>query len=160
MKKILCLIVPIFLLCGCASKTQKITPVTKGLSFNAQIMHYNEAYECNVNIAKNGDTEVAFSLPENLSGLKVFYSGDSVTAEFKGIKYTALAQSLPQYSVSDTIYNIFSTNYTEVFEKNDSYFVNYSGNDGEYKMFIGATGLPIKITSPFFEAKIKNATIK
>ncbi len=160
MKKFLCLIIPIFLLCGCASKIKGITPITKGITFNAQIMYYNEAYECNVNISKNGNTEVSFIAPENLSGLKVFYSGDTVTAEFKGIKYTALAESLPQYSVSDTINNVFSNNYDEVLNKDDSYFVTFNDTDTEYKMYIGATGLPIKIESPYFEAKIKNATIK
>lgn len=160
MKKFLCLIIPIIFLCGCTSKAKDITPITKGLTFNAKIMYYNEAYECDVEISKNGNTKVSFLFPENLLGLKVFYSGNNVTAEFKGIKYTALAKSLPQYSVSDTIYNVFSNNYDEVYNKDDSYFVTKKDNDTEYKMYLGATGLPIKIESPYFKATIKNATIK
>ena len=160
MKKILCIVISLLFLCSCSSKTSNILPVTKGICFDAQISYYNEAYECKVNIAKNGDTEIAFLSPETLLGLKVTYSGNQITADYNGIKYTYLAENLPQFSVSDTIYKIFSNTYDEISNKDDSYFVNYSNGDTEYKLYIGATGLPIKIESPYFIAEIKNATIK
>ncbi len=149
----------LFFLCSCGTKTRKITPITKGINFESEISFYNETYKCNVNILKNGDTEIAFSFPEELSGLRINYSGKNVTVNYGGIEYTSVIEGLPQYSTSNIIYKIFSNNYTQVLYEEDNYFVKFKDGDTDYKMYIGATGLPIEIKSPFFNAKIKNATI-
>ena len=114
---------------------------------------------CNVNIQKNGDTEILFSSPQELTGLKINYIGNNVTVNYDGIEYTSVIDDLPQYSTSNIIYKIFSNNYNEVLFEEDNYFVKCKQGDTEYKMYLGATGLPIEIKSPVFNAKIKNATI-
>lgn len=159
MKKVLCLVTLLLFLCSCSTKTKNITPITKGISFESEISFYNETYLCNVNIQKNGDTEILFSSPQELTGLKINYIGNNVTVNYDGIEYTSVIDDLPQYSTSNIIYKIFSNNYNEVLFEEDNYFVKCKQGDTEYKMYIGATGLPIEIKSPFFNAKIKNATI-
>ncbi len=161
MKKILCSLFLVLTLCSCATKTESITPVTKGLKFTAQISYYNESYECDVTVKQNGDTEIAFLIPEDLSGLKITYSGNSVTANYNGIEYKFTDDSLPQYSVSDIIYKIFAAKYDTVTQQDDYYYVEYAKDDLNCKIVIGATGLPIKIEekSSRFEIIIKNATI-
>lgn len=159
MKKILCLLISVFFLCSCGAKSNNITPVTKGISFNADISYYNETYTVSVNIADNGDTEISYNSPKELSGLKIIYSGDQITADYNGIKYNTLQESLPQYSASDIIYKAFSHDYDTVYSKDDSYYVEYDCDGLNFKMYLGATGLPIKIESPYLSAEIKNATI-
>lgn len=158
MKKILCLIFPFLLFCGCADQSRNIKPVTKGLSFNAEINYYNECYECDVNIAKNGDTEISFTCPKELNGLKIVYSANNTTVDYNGLKYE-LDSSLPQYSVTDIIKKVFSSEYDTVYTKDDCYYVE--NKELDCKMYIGSTGLPIKIESDAkFSAIIKNSTLK
>lgn len=161
MRKILCLIVPVLLLCSCATKAEKIKPITKGLQFTAQINFYNEQYECDTIIKQNGDTEISFLTPEDLSGLKIIYSAGGVTTSYNGLEYKYDYGSLPQYSASDILYKIFSTEYDIVIEQDDNYYVEYIEDNLNCKMQIGATGLPIKIKekSSRFEILIKNPTI-
>lgn len=159
MKKVLCLTVLLLFLCSCSTKAKNITPITKGICFESEISFYNEAYKCNVNILKNSDTEISFTSPQELAGLKINYSGKNVTVNYGGIEYTSVIEELPQFSTSNIIYKIFQNNYTQVLYEEDNYFVKCKQGDTEYKMYIGATGLPIEIKSPFFNAKIKNATI-
>ena len=161
MRKILCLILPILFLCSCATKTQNIKPVTKGIKFNAQISYYNEQYECDTTISPNGDTEISFLSPIDLKGLKITYSGNDITANYNGIEYIYNSKSMPQYSASDIIYKIFAFSYDTVIEQDDLYYVEYTGDNLNCKIQIGATGLPLKIEekSSRFEILIKNATI-
>lgn len=160
MKKILCLLVSILFLCSCSKAKTNITPLTKGISFDATLSYYNENYEVSVIVAKNGNTEVLFNSPKELKGLKVKYAGDQICAEYSGIKYTTLQEGLPQYSVSDIIYKTFSEEYSTVYSNDDKYYVEYENDSLDLKMYLGATGLPIKIESPYFLAEIKNATIQ
>lgn len=152
---------PVFLLCSCATKAEKIKPLTKGLQFTAQIKFYNEEYECDTIIKQNGDTEISFLSPQYLSGLKITYSAGGVTANYQGLEYKYESGSLPQYSISDTLYKILSYPYDTVIEQDDNYYVEYIEDNLNCKMQIGATGLPIKIEekSSRFEILIKNPTI-
>ena len=159
MKKILCLLILVLFLCSCNVKSSNITPVTKGICFDADLSYYNETYQIKALIKENGDTEITFTSPKELSGLKISYIGDQITSDYNGIKYTSPLKESPQYSVSDIIYKIFSTVYDNVITKDDSYYVESELDSLKYKLYIGATGLPIKIESPYFNAKIKNATI-
>ncbi len=158
MKKVLCLISVFLILSGCAVESQNIKPITKGLSFNAEINYNKITYECIVKIAKNGDCEIEYILPKELEGLKTIYSANKVTADYKGLNYQ-IDDSLPQNSISDIIHKIFKDNYDTVFSNNDNYYVE--NKNLNCKMYIGATGLPIEITEnhSLFCITIKNATI-
>lgn len=152
---------PVLLLCSCATKTERIKPVTKGLKFTAQINFYNEEYECDTTVKQNGDTEICFLSPVDLLGLKITYSAGGINTSYNGLEYKYDSESLPQYSSSDIIYKIFSYTYDTVIEQDDNYYVEYISDDLNCKMQIGATGLPIKIKekSSRFEISIKNPTI-
>ncbi len=158
MRKILCLFLPFLLLCGCAVKSQAVKPVTKALSFDAQITYYNETYECNVKIFKNGDSEITFSSPKEIKGLKISYSANTVTADYNGLKYE-INGTLPQFSASDILHKAFNYNYDTVYTNDNEYYVE--NKNLNCKMYLGATGLPIKIieNSEKFSITIKNATI-
>ncbi len=158
MKKILCLILFILLLCGCSAKSKNIEPITRGLSFECEINYYNEIYECNVAISEKGETKIDFSSPKEISGLKLLYLTDKVTADYYGLQYD-IKTKLPQFSMGDIVYKVFSQNYDTVFDDDGEYYVE--NKNLNCKIYLGATGLPIKIeeNSKKFHIIIKNATI-
>ena len=42
-------------LCGCSGKKTDISPVTRGISFTAELTYYNECYLAEVKIAESGE---------------------------------------------------------------------------------------------------------
>ena len=70
MKRIFSVVLVIFLLTGCTADATKIKPVTNGISFLCDITYYNETYNCEGDIQKNGDSIIKFISPSRLQGLK------------------------------------------------------------------------------------------
>ncbi len=158
MKKLLC-IISLLLLVGCANVT-KIKPITRGISFVGEMKYYNEYYELSVDIDKNGEMKIKIDEPTELGDLVFTFKDDEMSVSFKGISHefgdTYKTEAL------NLIYKAFKEESPDVYEKNDEFFITgeYAGN--EYKMFIGESGLPLKITNKGekFEILIKNPTIK
>ena len=161
MKKILCAFLVIFTLCGCNKIAKNITPHTKGITFNAQATYYNECYECNVEIEQNGDTVITITEPNDIEGLIFSYKGNETLISYKGLEYKTNNNS-PEISVADFIYSVFQNPTGDIIKDNDNLYIEGKTKKNNYKLFLGATGLPLKITttSGGYEVIIKNATIK
>ncbi len=157
MKKLLC-VFSLLLLVGCAQSTN-IKPVTRSLSFIGEMTYYNEYYEINADIDKQGKMTVKFTHPEELKDLTFTMIDDTVTCEFQGITYQYDDEH--KSAALSFVYNAFCEENPQVYEKDNQFFTKGNFNDNEYKMFIGQTGLPLKIvdSAARFEILIKNATI-
>ena len=158
MKRIFSVILVLILLCGCKSQT-KITPLKTGLSFLALATYYNESYECDCDIQKNGDMTVKFTYPAEIEGLKFVFTKNGVSVSFKDIEYVN-DKIVFENSVASLLYEVISKDNTEIYEQDDVFYLEGVNNDFEYKFEFGATGLPIKITTKPDIAKIEFRNVK
>lgn len=158
MKRIFSVILVFLLLCGCKSQT-KITPLKTGITFSANATYYNETYECDCDIQKNGDMTVEFTYPAEIEGLKFVFTKNGISVNFKDIEYVS-DNIVFENSVASLLHEVISKDNTEIYEHNDVFYFDGVNNDFEYRMEFGATGLPIKITTKPDVAKIEFRNVK
>lgn len=158
MKRIFSVILVFLLLCGCKSQT-KITPLKTGITFSANATYYNETYECDCDIQKNGDMTVKFTYPAEIEGLKFVFTKNGISVNFKDIEYVS-DNIVFENSVASLLHEVISKDNTEIYEHNDVFYFDGVNNDFEYRMEFGATGLPIKITTKPDVAKIEFRNVK
>lgn len=158
MKRIFSVILVFLLLCGCKSQT-KITPLKTGITFSANATYYNETYECDCDIQKNGDMTVKFTYPAEIEGLKFVFTKNGISVNFKDIEYVS-DNIVFENSVASLLHEVISKDNTEIYEYNDVFYFDGVNNDFEYRMEFGATGLPIKITTKPDVAKIEFRNVK
>ncbi len=154
------LIISLFL-SGCRQKCA-VTPLVRGISFTCTVKYYNEYYEGTVSVAKNGDTDVEITSPEGLAGLKLHFKGDAVTAEYSGLNYSASLSEMPEGMAFTYLYEILrDTSVGEVSIENDKYFTENKSGSRRYRLYLGATGLPISAedSSSGFSAEFKKASV-
>lgn len=156
MKKFLCLIF-LFVLVGCTQKADVI-PVTRNISFTAEMTYYNEYYEIAVDINKNGDITAAMIQPTELKGLVFTVQDGQTTAEFDGIKISADGFKT---AAIDFIYSAFKSDNPKVYKNENRLFIKGDCDGGQFTMYISGSGLPLKIedSADRFEIIIKNIKI-
>lgn len=156
MKKFLCLIF-LFALVGCTQKAD-LTPVTRNISFTAEMTYYNEYYEIAVDINKNGDITAAMIHPTELKGLIFTVQGGQTTAEFDGIKISADGFKT---AAIDFIYSAFKSDSPQVYKNENRLFIKGDCDGGQFTMYLSGSGLPLKIedSADRFEIIIKNIKI-
>ena len=165
MKKIISvLLFSVLFLCACGGEKINITPVTRCISFTAELRYYNECYEANVTVANNGETDMEIISPDTIKGLAFHFSGDEVTAKYAGLEYKADFKSLPEGVCCARLYEILEDTFNEdttVTLEGDSYYIMRDSEDISYKLCLGATGLPISAEekSTGFTVNFKNVTI-
>ncbi len=145
MKRLFSVILVLLLLCGC-KEVSKVVPITKGITFSCEATYYNEAYECNCDVQKNGDMTVEFVAPADIEGLKFTFSKNGISVNFKEIEYVS-EKIVFENSVASLIHEALSQTDREVLEDADVFYIEGVNNEFEYKLELGATGLPIKITT-------------
>lgn len=165
MKKILCFILCLcfFIPTGCNKKSSDVTAVTTGLSFTAEISYKNNTVSYSVTIFDNSDTEIK-TLSDSLSGLCYTFSGETVTVSYNGLEYNIPISSLPEGIITDFLYSVFCTvkeNNSAVMSENDEYYISDRNEKYSFKIYLGETGLPLKIedSENGITAIIKNASI-
>ncbi len=158
MKKFLCVILPL-LLVGCAAESD-IKPVTRNISFTAEMTYFNEYYEMVAEVDENGDAKISLTHPEELSGLTFNIKNGDLIAEFNGIKIEA--DDSYKTAAVNFLYSAFKAEEPKVYKNNNRFFTKGKCDGGEYTMYISGTGLPLKIcdSADRFEIVIKNATIQ
>ncbi len=152
-------------LCGCGKSTQTATPITKGISFTADVTYYNECYTCDVNVDESGIMSAEVTSPDELKGVKLKFDGENVTAEYLGLTYTLKTDTMPLGNVALSIYNAF-TDVSEnslLAERDDGNCVIENEINGEkYEFTFSPSGLPLELKIPSKEFKVvfNNVTIK
>lgn len=164
MKKIISvLLITVFFLCACDKNKTDITPVTSGISFVAKLTYYNECYEANVTVAKNGETDMEITSPDTIKGLVFHFNGEKITAKYAGLEYKTDFKSLPESACCERLYQILKDTFNEdiaVTLEGDSYCISRESSDISYKLYLGATGLPISAEdNNGFTVNFKNVTI-
>lgn len=163
MKKIFCLILCLcfIILSGCNKKSSGVTAVTTGLSFTADVSFFDIKTTYNIKISENGEME-AESVSGNTSGMKLKCLDEIIEVSFKGLSYSTNISALPDGVISEFIYSAFkNADTTTVFSKDKQYYINGENEKYSYKIYLGQTGLPLKIeeTEKGITVIIKNATV-
>ena len=161
---VLLLAVLMLLLCACGDKKSDITPVVMGISFTAELTYYNECYEANVKVGENGETDMEITSPDTIKGLELHFDGEDVTAKYAGLDYKTDFASLPEGACCMLLYRILKDACKEdvcVIFGGDEYYIQRDAADIGYKLFLGATGLPISAedSENGFTVNFKNVTI-
>ena len=164
MKKIISVLsLAILFLCACGEKKISVIPVTSSISFVAELTYYNECYEANVTVAKNGETDIEINSPDTIKGLCFHFNGDEITAEYAGLEYKTDFKSLPEGACCERLYEILKDTFNEdvtVNSEENSYYIMRDSKDISYKLYLGATGLPISAEdNSGFTVNFKNVTI-
>lgn len=164
MKKIIpVLSLAILFLCACGEKKIAVTPVTSGISFTAELTYYNECFEADVTVAKNGETDMEITSPDTIKGLVLHFNGEEITAKYAGLEYKADFKSLPEGACCARLYEILKDTFNEdvtVTSEENSYYIMRDSKDISYKLYLGATGLPISAEdNSGFTVNFKNVTI-
>lgn len=164
MKKIISVLsLVILFLCACGEKKISVTPVTSGISFTAELTYYNECFEADVTVAKNGETDMEITSPDTIKGLVLHFNGEEITAKYAGLEYKADFKSLPEGACCARLYEILKDTFNEdvtVTSEENSYYIMRDSKDISYKLYLGATGLPISAEdNSGFTVNFKNVTI-
>ena len=164
MKKIISVLsLAILFLCACGEKKIAVTPVTSGISFTAELTYYNECFEADVTVAKNGETDMEITSPDTIKGLVLHFNGEEITAKYAGLEYRADFKSLPEGACCARLYEILKDTFNEdvtVNSEENSYYIMRDSKDISYKLYLGATGLPISAEdNSGFTVNFKNVTI-
>lgn len=164
MKKIISvLFLAILFLCACGEKKIAVTPVTSGISFTAELTYYNECFEADVTVAENGETDMEITSPDTIKGLVFHFNGEEITAKYAGLEYKADFKSLPEGACCARLYEILKDTFNEDVTVNleeNSYYIMRDSKDISYKLYLGATGLPISAEdNSGFTVNFKNVTI-
>ena len=148
-------------LSGCRQKCS-ITPLVRGISFSCTVKYYNECYEGDVSVAENGDTDIKITSPEGLSGLILHFKGDSAAAEYSGLNYKYNISEMPEGTAFTYLYEMLrAAENGEVSLEDDKYFTENKNDSSTYRLYLGATGLPISAEDLHggFSAEFGNVTL-
>lgn len=163
-KKLICIVFAVLSLCGCAEKRSSVTPVLKGISFNAEITCYNECYNAFCSVSEDGVISAEVTSPDELKGLKFTVSGGEIKTEFDGISETDKLKELPvcgaYTAMLGALCDAMNGDYPVINDGNEL-FVNADTENGKYRLNIAPTGLPLLLEMPdedfkteFFDAKL------
>lgn len=157
MKKLFCVFLIFLFTTGCKSKTENIKPIKNNISFDCSISFYNETYECKVTNKKATNFNLKFTFPESINGLEYTIKNSKISSTYKGIEYKTSIENYPPQNLANFIYSVLYSKNDEVFEENNNFYIE----DENYKLYVGLTGLPIKITekSNTINITIKNASL-
>ena len=165
MKKLLIsflvLIIPLSF-CGC-NKSDKVTAVTSGLVFDAETEYKENRFNYFVHIHSDGTTETELLNNGESTGIKTVISKNIVTLSVSGLEKQTTLTSLPDGIILDFFATCFQdAKKRDVKTINDTFYTEGETDKYDYKIILGATGLPIKIEESNFgiSVNIKNATLK
>ena len=161
LKRVFSVLLVVIMLSGCSSKATKIETVTKGISFECEITYYNETYECDCVVQKNGEATFKFKYPTEIEGLEFLFSKNGVSAKYNEIEHINENETF-RNTAAYLIWDVLSNASGEVKSENDVFFIEGESKEYDYRLELGATGLPIKLkTNPdIIDVTFKDVKIK
>ena len=161
LKRLLCAVFSLLILVGCNNNFRKFEPITKGIDFLAEIKYYNEHYECICDINSSGEMHAEFTYPAEIEGLKYNVSKNGISAEYEELEYinkNEIFENTAAYLIWDVLSNVKG----QVKSEDNLFFVEGKTKEFDYRLELGSSGLPIKLTTKpdIIEVTFKNVKIK
>ena len=161
MKKILFLLLIFLTLCAC-SGGKSIEPKLSGVTFTAEMTHYNEVYSFSGEILSDGTLKAAVTAPEELKDINFTINDEGTTVEYKGLTYSPVEGSMPFSGIMEELYapirEIISSGATANSEG------LLTGGEGvrAYALTVSPTGLPQKLEIPdeSFNIRFYNVSVE
>lgn len=161
LKRVFSVLLAMLILSGCGGKSTRIEPVTKGISFSCEITYYNETYECDCEVQKNGEAIFEFKYPTEIEGLRFLFSKNGVSVKYNEIEY--INENITfENTAAHLIWDVLANVNGKAISENDVFFIEGESKEYDYRLELGSTGLPIKLkTNPdIIEVTFKNVKIK
>ena len=162
MKKIICALLSLILLCSCSAK-QKVQVINKGLSFKAHIFCSSGEYICSGEISE--DMKMTFTISQGkLSGFTAVYTGEKVSISYEEKEYeqeeSFFAQSL--FTPITEMFRYFENNKYSVGEKDNIYTSVGEIPEGKFVLCVSPAGLPISAEFDFSDYSVEfyNVSVK
>lgn len=144
--------------CNGYNKSSAVTVVTTELSFIAKLNYMNNSFDYSVTINENGDTAMKYISNSGEIGTDYIFQKDTVTYCYNSLEYKTDISSIPSSSVADFIYIVFREIdglKNNVCYKNQQYYIKSETDKYKFKIILGQTGLPIKITDSQKEISVE-----
>lgn len=161
MKKLILVLLILLSLCSCTKN--EVSPRLKGISFTAELTYFNEEYVFDTTVQKDGTLTAYMKEPKELEELKLTVNTDGITADYKGLIYSANEATMPFSRIMEDFYLPLRRLMDEGSMSADK-DGKISGKVGEskYILTVSPTGLPQKLELPdeHITVKFYNVTIK
>ncbi len=160
MKRIICVITVLILLCGCGGK--EFSPVTRQISFKFQAEYYNEQFTAEAQIDKDGVMTMSLIKPETMAGLEFTLDGKETQARLMGLTYTPDTENLPSAIVARGIYEVLMNAQDKKFKQTkENAEIKGKAGDKNYTLTVSAGGFPLnaKIPDDSFKVVFSDMTV-
>lgn len=151
----------LILICGC-NTSSKTFAVTSGISFNAEVCYGEDLLEYKVTLLENGDCETEVLDNGIPTGFKTLVNSDGINLTLEDLEHKTSLSALPDGLIIDLFACCFKDAKDKpVKELNHVLYTEGATEKYSYKIYLGETGLPIKIEENNFDISIiiKNASI-
>lgn len=159
MKKIICALLSLVLLCSCSFK-ENVRVVNRGLSYKAHIFCLDKEYNILCNVSEQG---AEYSVIDGqIKGLKATVNKEGIKVSFENLEKDIKSRNMSVFSV---LYDI-----TEFFDRDDYKTERNGGNYvaegetyfGKFRYLLTPSGLPISVNfeKGDFSAQFYDVTLK
>lgn len=166
MKKIILgvLAVTVLLLSVSCGKGTAVIPKTTGISFVADMEFFENKCVASVNVKENGDTKAEIISPDSIKGLSFIFSGGDATVRYLGLEYKYDMAAQPSGAAVSYLYEMLkdaSCDGRQISFDDGRFYTDGRISKTKYRMYFGATGLPISACDGEnnFKISFKNAAI-
>lgn len=151
----------LLVLCGC-SERGSVTPILKGISFNAEISLAEAELSCTAEIFADGGMTVCLTDPAELSGMTLLLDGTGVTAEYMGITYSAPQGEFSQGNAIRLMWDALAdaADRSAVAHQGENCSLNGAFKDREYTLYCAPCGLPLSLEMPAEGFKVIFGNVK
>lgn len=151
----------LLVLCGC-SERGKVTPILKGISFNAEISLADAELSCTAEISADGSVTACLTDPAELSGMTLLLNGTGVTAEYMGITYSVPQGEFPQGNAIRLMCDALAdaADRSAVVQKGENCILNGTFKGREYTLYCAPCGLPLSLEMPAEGFKVIFGNVK
>ena len=161
MKKLFALLLIFLCLCSCNGK--EIKPQLSEISFTAELSYFNEVYIFDGEIKKDGRLIANMKEPSELSDLKLTVTPKGITADYKGLSYTANEATMPFSKIMSDFYGAVAE-----LSKSEKLKTDKNGEavgeigDTGYTLVLSPTGLPqsLALDTKHITVKFYNLSVK
>ncbi len=142
MKKIICALLSLVLLCSCSSG-KNVRAVNRDLSYKAHIFYFGKEYNILCNIDEN---HAEYTIEDGqIKGLCVKVSKDGIMAEFNNLEKSIQRGNTSVFSVLYDITEFFDSQDYKTQNDGGNCFVDGQIDFGKFRYFYTPSGLPISI---------------